>query len=154
MKFSISYSGYRYAPESFVFYVNNEVFAPRYSPLAHDLAMIYITKGHKECMDQLKREYRKQLRTRRRCLIGFYIEGTKQFVYTQQLTAYNDDLMDKLRVYKEFKRFIEANNGIVSSYEVDAGTVTPGSIEKPKTVVIEQKADLKRPVKIYLKEAA
>jgi hypothetical protein len=148
---NISYNGYKYAPESFTFFVNGKLYAPRYSQAAHDLAMLVIQGKEKEARDKIKRDIRRSHKEPQYITIGFFEEGSKtRYFFTRQLYARRDDLRDKLRIYKEYKHFLESNNCIVNTYEVNAGEVKPGQISAPETTKIEERADVKRPLIIKL----
>ena len=145
----ITYRVHRYAPEQSVFFVNGKVYAPMYSQLSHDLGCLVIAGRVKEAEDMIKRDIRKKNKEVRRCTIGFFEKGTKRYFFTSQLGAYDDDLMDKLRVYKEWKRFIESKNCIMGTHEISEGEFIPGTRTGSKRHRTEDIADLKRPVKIY-----
>lgn len=148
---NISYNGYKYAPESFTFCVNGKVYAPRYSQAAHDLAMLVIQGKEKEARDEIKRSIRRDYKKPQYLTIGFYQEGSKtRYFFTRQLYARRDDLTDKLRIYKEYKHFLESNNCIVSTYEIKAGEFIPGQESAAKAERINEKADIKRPLIIKL----
>ena len=152
MKLDVTYRVYRYAPEQSVFWVNGKVFAPMWSQLAHDLGYLVICGKAKEAEDRIKREYRKSLNERRKCTIGFFERGTNRYFYTSQLYAYDDDLQDKLRVYKEWKRYVKSRNCLMNVNEITEGEFIPGQKGKAKSRFTEDVADLNRPVKIYLIE--
>lgn len=145
----ITYRVYRYAPEQSVFFVDGKLYAPMYSQLAHDLGYLVITGKGKEAEDMIKRDIRKKAKENRRCTIGFFEKGTKRYFYTSQLSADDNDLKDKLRVYKEWKRFVESKNCIMATHEISEGSFVPGSKSKAETRFTEDLADLTRPVKIY-----
>lgn len=147
----LSYSGYKYAPESFTIFVNNRVYAQRGSQEAHNIAMLLIAGKEKEARDEIKRNIRKSYKKPQYITIGFFQEGSRsRYFFTRQLYARRDNLPEKLRIYKEYKRFIESNNCIVNTYEVKAGDFIPGQPAKPKTTIIKEKADIKRPIIIHL----
>ena len=150
----ITYRIYKYAPEQSVFFVNGKVYAPMYSQLAHDLGYLVITGKAKEAEDMIKRDIRKKAKENRRCTIGFFEKGTKRYFYTSQLSADDNDLQDKLRVYKEWKRFVESKNCVMATHEISEGSFIPGSKSKAEIRFTEDVADIKRPVKIYLVTAA
>lgn len=152
MKLKINYRVYKYAPEQSIFWVNGKVFAPMWSQLAHNLGYMVVCGKAKEAEDKIKREYRKQYKTRRRCTIGFFEKGTRRYFYTSQLGAYDDDLQDKLRVYKEWKRFCESKNCVMNTHEITEGEFIPGKKGKTRSHYTEDIADLTRPVKIYFEE--
>ena len=147
----LSYSGYKYAPETFNFFVNGKLYAAAHTPEAAALANLIIQGKEKEARDEIKRAIRKGYKKPEYITIGYYQEGSAtRYFFTRQLYARRDDLLDKLRIYKEYKHFLESNNCIVNTYEVNAGEVTPGHISAPKTQLIEERADVKRPLIIKL----
>lgn len=150
-RFNISYNGYKYAPESFSFFVNGKLYAGRHTPEAAALANLIIQGKEKEAADMIKRNIRKGYKKPEYITIGFYQEGSpSRYFFTRQLYARRDDLRDKLRIYKEYKHFLESNNCIVSTYEIKAGEFIPGQESTPKAEKITEKADLKRPLIIKL----
>lgn len=146
----IKYRVYRYAPEQSVFWVDGKVYAPMYSQKAHDLGYLVITGKAKEAMDEIKRDIRKEYKKDRVCTFGFFGKGTNRYFYTSQLRANESELMEKLRIYKEWKRYIESRGGMMSSHEISEGSFTPGCKAKANTRVLEDIVDFDRPVKIYL----
>ena len=150
----ITYRIYKYAPEQSVFFVDGKIYAPMYSQLAHDLGYLVITGKAKEAEDMIKRDIRKKAKENRRCTIGFFEKGTKRYFYTSQLSADDNDLQDKLRVYKEWKRFIESKNCIMATHEISEGSFIPGQKTSSERHLTEDIADLSRPVKIYFKRSA
>ena len=148
---NIFYNGYKYAPESFTFFVNGKLYAGRHTEEAAALANLIIQGKEKEAADMIKRNIRKGYKKPQYMTIGFYQEGSKtRYFFTRQLYARRDDLRDKLRIYKEYKHFLESNDCIVNTYEVNAGEVKPGQISAPETTIIEERADVKRPLIIKL----
>lgn len=149
--FNISYNGYKYAPETFNIFVNGKLYAGRHTEEAAALANLIIQGKEKEAADRIKRNIRKGYKKPEYITIGFYQEGSKsRYFFTRQLYARRDDLTDKLRIYKEYKQFLESNNCIVNTYEVNAGEVKPGQISAPTKQTIEERADVKRPLIIKL----
>ena len=149
--FNISYNGYKYAPESFTFFVNGKVYAAAYTQEAAKLGYLIITGKEKEARDTIKRQIRADYKKPQYLTIGFYQEGSaSRYFYTRQLYARRDDLRDKLRIYKEWKHFIESQNCVLNTYEINAGEFIPGQKAAPKKQLIEERADLKRPLIIKL----
>lgn len=148
---NISISGYKPAPESFTIFVNGKVYAPRGSQEAHDIALLYIAGKQKEAADTIKRNIRKGYKKPQYITIGFYQEGSAtRYFFTRQLYARRDNLRDKLRIYKEYKHFLESNNYIVNTYQIKTGEIIPGKATAPTAQVIEERADIKRPLIIKL----
>lgn len=154
MKFDIKYAVNRYAPEQSTFLVNGKIYAPRYSQLAHDLGCLIIEGKKKEAEDIIKRDIRKQLREKRTCTIGFFEKDNNRIFYTTQLRATEDDLNEKLRIFKEWKRYCESKNCILATHEISEGSFIPGKKSKVQSHYSEDVVDLRRPVKVYLKKGA
>ena len=154
MKFDIKYAINRYAPEQSTFLVNGKIYAPRYSQLAHDLGCLIIEGKKKEAEDIIKRDIRKQLREKRTCTIGFFEKDNNRIFYTTQLRATEDDLNEKLRIFKEWKRYCESKNCILATHEISEGSFIPGKKSKVQSHYSEDVVDLRRPVKVYLKKGA
>ena len=148
---NIKYSGYKYAPESFNFFVNGKLYAPCYTQEAAALAMLIIQGKEKEAADTIKRNIRKGYKKPHYVTIGYFQEGSKsRYFFTRQLYADSNNLTDKLRIYKEYRHFLQSQNCIVNTYEVNAGEVAPGKAAAATTTIIEEKADLNRPIIIHL----
>lgn len=146
----ISYAANKSAPEQFSnLKVYNQPFKLD-SSLMWRLGYKYSTEGHKACLAEIKRLYRASLRKRRLCTIGFMLEGSKRdYCFTRSLSAYDDSLQGKLRIYKEFKLHLLESGG---KYE-SAATAELGANYKIESVVKHyQTADLSRPVKIYFRD--
>lgn len=147
----LSYSGYKYAPESFTFFVNGKLYAPAHTQSAHDLAMLIIQGKEDEARAEIKRAIRASYKQPEYITIGYYQEGSAtRYFFTRQLYARRDDLRDKLRIYKEYKHFLESNNYIVNTYETTTADFIPGSAAVKHTEVITEKADPRRPIIIKL----
>lgn len=151
----VSWTGYKYAPESFLFFLNGKNLyltdVERFTVMPNSV----IDKHTKDRLIQVIRQRRKN--QRRKVTFGFWEEGYKEkqkdrrFFYTRQLEAYDDDFSDKLRIYKEWKHYLEERDGIVSTHEVTSGKIIPGQKSKTKTMKTQDKADLTAPLKIYYK---
>jgi hypothetical protein len=146
----ITFRVYRYAPEQSIFWVNGRVYAPMYSQLAHDLGCLVVEGRVKEAEDMIKRDIRKKNKESRRCTIGFFEKDTKRYFYTSQLVASDNDLQDKLRVYKEWKHFVESKNCVMGTHEISEGSFIPEQKSSAQKRMTEDIADLSRPIKIYL----
>ena len=149
----ITYKVYKPAPEQSVFYVDGKVFSPMYTQLSHDLGMLVVEGKKKEAEDKIKRIVRAQRLKKRRCTIGFYEQGTNRFFYTFQLLADDTNLQEKLRVYKEWKRYCESVGCIMKTHEVTSGKFIPGEKSNSEVKIIKEIADLTRPVKVYVAAA-
>ncbi len=148
---NISYSGYKYAPELCNIFVNGKLYAKRGTQTAHDIAYMLITGKEKEAADTIKRQIRQEYKKPKYITIGFYKEGSKSdYIFTRQLYANKDNLNDKLFIYKEFKHFLQDQNATIQTHEVTTGNFIPGEKAPATTTIIQEKADLKRPVIINL----
>ena len=146
---NIDYKVYKYAPEQSVFWVNGKVFAPMWSELAHDLGTLVVCGKRKEAEDRIIREVRKKRLKRRRVSFGFFkANGSKQYMFTSQLIAYDDDLEDKLRIYKEWKRYCKARNCDLATHEITSGEFAINGMINTVTEESHDVVDLTRPIKI------
>lgn len=146
---NIDYRVHKYAPEQSVFWVNGKVFAPMWSELAHDLGYLVVCGKRKEAEDRIIREVRKKRLKRRRVSFGFFkANGSKQYMFTSQLIAYDDDLEDKLRIYKEWKRYCKARNCDLATHEITSGEFTINGMINTVTEESHDVVDLTRPIKI------
>jgi hypothetical protein len=109
---NISYSVYRYAPESF-----HVSFCHKPLPLTnqelHELGYISITKGETALLAELKRIIRKQYKKHcdKTITIGFMDKDSKKdYHYTKQLYSNFYNLQETLYNFKAFKQFILSNN--------------------------------------------
>ena len=148
--FNITYCGYKYAPEQCSVFLNNRLYAKAGTQAAHDITLLLIAGKEKEAADTVKRQIMKAAKKPEYITIGFFEEGTRRYFFTRQLIARRDDLPEKLRIYKEYKHFLQDHDSIVNTYIIEAGKITPEGIPAPETKVITEKADLKRPVIIHL----
>ena len=148
----VTYAGYKYAPELCNIFVNGKLYAKRGTQAAHDIAYMLITGKEKEATDKVKRQIRQEYKKPKYITIGFYKEGSKKdYFFTRQLYANKDNLNDKLFIYKEFKHFLQDQNATIQTHEVKTGDFIPGKHTAPATTtIIQEKADLKRPVIINL----
>ena len=141
----IRYSCNKYAPESFCCSVNGRRF------IVDDPSrfgyLVICGKG-KEVRDEIKREVRKRRRQRRRVTFGFFSKGNNRYFYTRDLGAYDDDLADKLRIYKLWKEYCLSRNCDLATHIITEGRITPDgksiSKERESTDIV----DLSRPVKL------
>ncbi len=152
MKYQIEISGYRYAPEQTRIKVYGKPFAnmDMRSQLAHDAGYLLICGKEKEAFDLVKKEIRKLFKKKNYVTIGFMEEGKNLYHFTKQLMADNEDLGDKLRVFKEFKRFCQSQNCKLKTVQVTSFDVTPYGTGNRKTEELISRVDLNRPVKIKL----
>ena len=143
----ISYRVPEYAPEQARFWVNGKIFCAD-NQLAHDLGYLVICGKGKEVRDEIKRIVRRNRKQRRRVTIGFYGKGNNRYFYTRQLGAYDDDLKDKLRIYKEWKRYCLSRDCDLATHEITSGNFTPKGMKDVKVKESEDIVDITRPVKL------
>ena len=141
----IRYRVNEYAPETFGCSVNGKRFMiedPSY------YGRLVISGKGKEARDEIKREVRKRRKQRRRVTFGFYGKGNNRFFYTRELGAYDDDLDDKLRIYKLWKQFCESKNCDLATTIITEGSVTPNGKGKVTQRESSDIVDLSRPIKL------
>lgn len=141
----IQWRMYRYAPESFRCWVNGkELFLENPS----DLGILLVRGKQKEAHDEIKRIIRKRRKQERLVGYGFRkANNPAQFLYTSQLYARDSDLGEKLRIYKEWKRFCIEQNKKLTTHIVTTGEVTPYGSEKKSEEKTKDTVDLTKPVK-------
>lgn len=144
-----SYGGYKYAAESINFTLNGKLLQLP-DDVRSNLAYLALCGRHKEVLDGLKRFVRKERRTSNVEYVtyGFFEKDGSQFYYTKDLLARPDDMQDKVRVYKNWKHYLQDNDCVATYYSVEEGTVAPGEIQKPTVSAHEVRVDLNRPVRI------
>lgn len=79
---------------------------------------------------------------------GFFVTGSKEYYYTEQLTARANDLQDKLRIYKEWKHYIQEHNCRLSKFIVTSGNITPEGCTERIEEKNEDIIDLSKPLKL------
>lgn len=141
----IRYSCNEYASESFRCSVNGKQFVTD-NP-SHFGYLVICGKG-KEARDEIKREIRKRRKQRRRVTFGFYGKGNSRFYYTRELGAYDDDLQDKLRIYKLWKEYCLSRDCDLATTIITEGSVTPDGRSKAKQRESSGIVDLSRPIKL------
>lgn len=145
----ITYRVPQYSPEQSIFWVNGEVFAPRWSQLAHDLGYLVICGKRKEAEDRIIREVRRARLKRRQVSFGFFkVGGSKEYMFTRQLVAYDDDFEEKLRIYKEWKRYCKARDCDLATHEITSGEFAINKMINTITEESHDVVDLTRPIKI------
>jgi len=141
----ISYGCNQYAPESFRCSVNGKPFL---TENLSDYGYLVICGKGKEARDKIKREIRKRRRQRRRVTFGFFGKGNNRYFYTRELGAYDDDLADKLRIYKLWKEYCLSRDCDLATTIITEGTITPDGKSKPKERISSDIVDLSRPIKL------
>ena len=142
--YNIQYSMYKYAPESFRCRINGKLIEFDDASTLGEL----VWKGHKAVVDEIKRRIRKWRKERRRVTFGFYGKGNNRYFYTRELGAYDDDLQDKLRIYKLWKEYCLSRDCDLATTIITEGTITPDGESKPKERESSDIVDLGRPIKL------
>ena len=145
MKDIIKYSMYRFAPETFKCSVNGQSLAIE-DPST--LGMMFVSGNTKGVDDEIKRIVRKIRTQRRRVTFGFYGKGNNKYFYTRELGAYDDDLQDKLRIYKEWKRYCLSRDCDLATHTVTSGEFTLNGMKNTKEKESTEIVDITRPIKI------
>lgn len=141
----IRYSCNEYASETFYCSVNGKRFVtedPSY------FGYLVISGKGKEARDEIKREIRKRRKQRRRVTFGFFGKGNNRFFYTRELEAYDDDLEDKLRIYKLWKAYCLSKDCDLATTIITEGSITPDGKSKVKQRESSDIVDLSRPIKL------
>lgn len=131
-KFSYNY-GFKTAPEQWNFYYNGN-YIPLDNDIRNTLAVLCISGKTKEAKDELKRLLRKEEKELHNFVTyGVYAKGSSNFYYTKQLIAHDDNIDEKLYIYKELKRYIEKEcNGYIKPFSRVSGYITPYGSEGVK----------------------
>lgn len=143
--------GCRTAPEQWYFYYNGN-YIPLNDEIRNRLAILCISGKRKEAEDELKRLLRKEEKeTYDYVTYGFYGKNSNNFYFSRQLKAHDNNINEKLSVYKEFKKYIEERDGYLHPFIITTGHITPNGNEKLKVdkgILI----DLDRKIRIRLTE--
>jgi len=137
----ISYYGHKYAPESLTIEINNK----KYEPSNTNIKTLICCGNLKEAIPLLKREYRQTQNKNKFITFCFFAENSKDYYFCRQLVANNNNLMDKLRIYKELKHHLQENP---PRYTVESGKLIPGATEAPEKKIINVNIDFKKCKKI------
>lgn len=142
----ISYGFYKYAPTTFECALNGKRI--ELTPEEKDKITLTIF-NEKETFDKIKRIIRKRRNQRREVTFGFYkADGSRQYMYTRQLYAYDDDLQDKLRIYKEWKKYCLSKDCDLSVATVTSGTFDGKKMSQGKTDETHDIVDITKPIKL------
>lgn len=141
----IAYSVNQYTPENFHCSINGK---PFYVDDPSRLGYLVITGKSKEARDEIKREVRKRRNQRRRVTFGFFGKGNNHYFYTRELGAWDDDLQDKLRIYKLWKQYCIDRDCDLATTIITEGSITPDGKSKAKVKESSDIVDLGRPVKL------
>lgn len=129
--FTYSYN-YKTAPEQWCFYYNGN-YIPLDSEYRNRLVILCLSGKRKEAEDELKRLLRKEEKEIHNYVTyGFYGKNSNNFYFSKQLKAHDNNINEKLFVYREFKKYIEERNGYLQPFIVTTGYVTPNGNEKIK----------------------
>lgn len=118
--------GWRTAPEQWNFYLNGKRIRLDHET-RNKLACMCLLGKAKEAEDELKRLLRKEEKQKHDFVtFGFYGKNSKDFYFTKQLKAHRTDQVEKLRIYKEWKRYIVDDcNERLQPFKVTTGHITP-----------------------------
>ncbi|MBR4607217.1 MAG: hypothetical protein IKO41_13465 [Lachnospiraceae bacterium] len=146
----IRWSLYKWAPETFRVSVDGKVLRledpSRFGCLA-------ISGKRKELEDEIKRIVRKAWRKPRLLTIAFRgASNPDRYFYTTQLTARADDFDDRLRVFKEWKRYcLEKGCVLTTPISVTEGEFVPGAPCKGSVKFVEETVDVKKPLTVWIR---
>ena len=143
-KIKITYSAYKYAPETAKATVNGVNI-----DLNNTMIPEYITTGQKEKAEaELKKAYRKQTSEKANYIYVFFAKDSKQFYYVSCLNFKADaDLRTRLYNYKELKHHLQTHPIEIVTEE---GTITPTGASKPEVKKEVVKIDFSRCRKIKI----
>lgn len=146
--YNIQYRVYKYAPESFRCSVNGKCLDMD-SQMASRLGQMVVCGRKKEAEDEIKRIVRKNRNQRRRVTFGFFkANGSRDYMFTRELGAYDDDLQDKLRIYKRWKEYCLSRDCDLATHFVTSGKITPDGATKGEVRESSDIVDITRPVKL------
>jgi hypothetical protein len=149
MREKIGYGYYRYAPETVKCYLNGKQIELTSEEESYITTHIC---DRKETIDKIKQIIRKRRNQKREVTFGFYkANKSDEYMYTRQLSAYDDDLQDKLRIYKEWKEYCLSRDCDLSVATVTAGTFDGKKMSEGKTHESHDIVDITRPVKLRYK---
>lgn len=146
----IQWRCYKYASETFEAWVNGNKLELTYDEI-HRLGYLAICRKTKEVNDEIKRIVRRNRKQRKKVGFGFFKVNSNDYLFTRDLWAYDDDLQDKLRIYKLWKDFCKTYNGKLNPHTITIGEITPYGSKKKEEKVIYDEVDLKRPMKFSYK---
>ena len=143
-KMKITYSAYKYAPETAKATVNGVSI-----DLHNTMIPEYITTGQKAKAEaELKKAYRKQTSQKASYIYVFFAKDSKQFYYVACLNFKADaDLKTRLYYYKELKHHLQANP---IEYTIESGKFTPAGGEKPEEKKVTVEIDYSRCRKVKI----
>lgn len=140
----ISYSCYKYAPETAAATVNGLKIDLHNTNIGYLIA----TGNHTEAEKAIKEQYRKHINRENNFTYCFYVSNSNQFYYISQLNfKANADLKSRFYCYKELKHYLQ-NHPIEITTE--SGHIIPGSTEKPEVKKEVVKIDFNKCKKIKI----
>lgn len=153
---------YKYAPESFKAYAvlkfsNGNKNVPEYTQIkltdeeTSICGNVFCTSGRNKALTELKKIIRNKIKeSKQYCTIGFLnINNNKQFHYIRSQYCNITNLTEKLRIYKEFKKYILDCDCKIESFKV---AKLDGNY-KPESVTTEYDyIDIKKPVLVKFKD--
>lgn len=143
--FSYDY-GFRTAPEQWNFFCNEKKINLD-SNTRTRLVCLCLAGKTKESEDELKRLLRKEEKELKCKYVTFAFWGkdSDDFFYTSDLLANPNDIMDRLRIYKEWKHYIfERNKGRLQPFVVEIGYFSPYGNEAAKKEDTSVEIDIHR----------
>ena len=131
---SFSFGGQTYAPESVWFKLNDKPIKIADHNKKRDLQYKAICGKYKEVVAELKRMERKEAREKKvkHITFCFFVKDSNRYYCTRDLKADINDLHDRLRVYKEWKHYIQENDCKMLACTIQEGTITPYGKSEPK----------------------
>lgn len=137
-KMKITYSAYKYAPESAQATINGI----KLDLTVSNAGLAICTRSNAEAEAELKKVYRKTIAKDSRFIYVFFAENSKQFYYVACLNfSGKADLAERLRNYKELKHHLQAHPIEIIT---ESGTITPTGASKPEVKKEVVKIDFSR----------
>jgi hypothetical protein len=146
----IRWSMYRWAPETFRCSVNGKAIN-LLDPSR--IGQLVVAGRTEEAEAEIKRIVRAKNRKKRWVTFGFFGENSATYYFTFQLRAEDDNLADKLHVYKTWKEECRKKNlriGRCGSCEITYSEDGTAKLLKTGERNVKPRIDLSRPVKIRL----
>lgn len=126
--YKLSCCGPKWSPEQWDFYCNGKRINLN-SDKRSLLAQLVIGGDEKEAYDRLKRIIRnEEKKDNVRITYAFFGKDSNEFYYTEELLARRYNMDEKLRVYKEWKRYIQERGVNLCTYTVGSGYLTPNGM--------------------------
>lgn len=122
----ITWSGYKYAPESIKATCNGK----KIDAQQNCIAMQICCGNTAGAIEEIKRQYRKGNKKEKRYTYAFFGKGTRQFYYIAYLNfTESADIAERLYNYKELKHHLQDN-----PFEIitESGHITPDGATTPE----------------------